>query len=185
MIKVLSWMETILVIVGALLVITGAVFAVPLVLSVGLAMLGVGLIAGALEAIVTRRVTFLYTDAISQPEIDPSRALSAVVWGVFEFLIGAAVLVFAVARMSGQSAILVGYLKAHPGVALAVGGLTLVVAGMNVTVGSKKEAGSSWWILGRVLGILLILLGLVLLAGGLLEMFARPTYDRLLDSIAR
>jgi hypothetical protein len=108
-----------------------------------------------------------------------------VLWGVFEFLVGAAVLALAVARMAGRSAVLVGYLSAQPGTALSVGGLTLIVAGMNVLAGSKKEAVSSWWLVGRILGILCIVLGLVLLAGGLLELFARPTYERLLEQIVR
>ena len=135
----------------------------------GLLSLGIGLILIGINDIVTR-------ESVEQDDagyITTYRGWSAIFGGILWIVLGIAVLVGAIAVFFGQQGALLQWVGKHPGIGLIGAGLVALSFGGRMLFGAEEQKDSALPFLislpGRVFGLLLIFLGVVLLATGILE----------------
>ncbi len=172
--KTLSTIELIAVIGGIVIMAAGWKLSVLLFLNIGLLIVGVGLIAGAVGTIIERRVSFSDSE---QSKTDTTSGIGAAAWGVFFGLLGVGIIALGVIRLMGVGGYVTFCIRERPGIGLILGGLLLAVFGFPSVTGSHEEGGDFLRFLGsvprRIFGVLIVVVGLAAIALGVVEI-ARP-----------
>jgi len=141
----------------------------PWLAGVGLFSMGIGLILIGINDIVTRESVEL--DDAGYMTI--YRGWSAIFGGILWIVLGIAALAGAIAVFFGQQGALLQWVGKHPGIGLIGAGLVALSFGGRMLFGAEEQKDSALPFLislpGRVFGLLLIFLGVVLLATGILE----------------
>ena len=146
-----------------------------------------GLAASGVEDIVTSDVGLIV--GVNDSYRQSFRGLSAVLFGILWICVGLVMIVGGVAYAAGWSGQLWGYLRVHPGGALVLAGLGMIAYG-GVELLGPQQARPDESILGflaslpvRLFGLVLTGVGVAVLIGGGLALFAPQTFAAILTSL--
>ncbi len=112
--------------------------------------------------------------------------LAAVMNGIGVVVIGLVMISLALILLAGYGEFALKYLKEHPGVALLSGGIFLFSWSVSGIIGPEEEKlKRSFWLFitsipKRILSIILVLVGLILIAGGIIEITSPALFDSII-----
>jgi len=179
-----TWIWVGLVVVGMLCIGGSEWLSLPLLLQAGLALIGVGLIVGGGEAMVTRR----YVASRHGFRDETYRGFGAVLNGIVFVWIGVALIGFGLVLFAGAEQSFVDATIRRPGAALVnFSFLLLAVSGIVFLGPVESQLGpkAGWFLkllqalLRSIPALILLILALALLALGLLEIVSPATFDEL------
>jgi hypothetical protein len=156
-------------------------FGQPIWISIGAAIAGLGIAAGGVEDMITRRVNLVYGEDNYRSQT--YRGLSAVLFGVMWILVGIALFVGGLTYTIGLSELVWGFVQARPGPILILTGLAMMAYGGVEVLGAREDSptASFWRFLGsvpaRIFALILVFVGLVTLTAGALELVAPDSFD--------
>jgi hypothetical protein len=165
---------------GVLFLIVGGNFERDALMTIGLILGAASLTSGGVNALLTRRTGFWGRITRSEGYRGPP----AVFLGVAFLVAGAWLLYLSAARLLGFYPWLAEVLLDRPGVLLL--SISVFVLGISLSrlTAWWERPGSGWQIVGRALyhflDLIILLLGLVTMAVGLLEIFFPTAFDQLL-----
>lgn len=114
---------------------------------------------------------------------------AAVLSGIGTVIVGFWLVFVALALISGLENLLLEFIKQRPGIALVSGGLFFFFWGIAGVLGPNEEQlkASVWRFLGsipkRILAVLVVLMGIILFLGGILEFFLPELFDNIWGQI--
>jgi len=179
-----KWIWIGLIVVGILCIGGSDRFSLPLLLQAGLALIGLGLIVGGGEAMVTRHFVMSRRGFADENY----RGWGAVLNGIIWLWIGVALIGFALVLWAGAEQSFVDATIRRPGVALInLSFLLLAVSGITFLGSVESQLGpkANWFVklfsalLRSIPALILLLLALAFLALGLLEVVSPATFDEL------
>jgi hypothetical protein len=152
--------------------------------TIGLGLLGVGIILLGLDSIITCEAIFQHEESYTT---ETYTGFSAVVWGVCFVLVGLGIVSGAVIYGIGKDEAVLAHIGQHPGLALIYAGAIVLTMAIPGIIGSHEENRSRLALLGSVPGRLFAMLltttaALVLLAG-VYELVSPTGFDELMQQI--
>jgi len=172
------------ILIGAIAMFAGQFFGAAQAFHLGLFLVGAGIGAGGLEAILTRRLSLRIT-AEGNAESDGA---PAVLWGFLVLAVGAAIAGAAYLLDAGLGASAIRRIAGHPGPVLAALGVFSTGTGTLLVMDRRDRGAESWGRLVRVARICagggLALAGVTGLALGAWGWMNPPAFERLLRAFA-
>lgn len=169
---------------GVLLLIAAHRFGAPQLTGPGLLLFGVGVFAAGMAAI-TQRYTLHRIEATHRATIFEGGAAVLIGLALLVFAIGLAVAGFGF--MLGAEDRLLALLGRRPGSALIAAGCAIASFGGSRVLGARSWRGSAGRFLAsvpaRIGGFVLVVVGLGLMAAGVLEVAAPTVFDELAEPI--
>lgn len=144
---------------------------------------GAGLVAGALEIVLTQRGQAL--EGVGRWYEQWGFALYP--WAFVFLLLGGTLLVSGIVRFLGWDAAFASYISRRPGAALFTGGLVMVASGIATVIGPYDSRDSRWDLIlrlpARIFGALMATTGLAAVLLGLYEVINHQGFDQWIEMI--
>ena len=164
--RLLTFLEYAAIVAGAIAIFAGGHYALEKGVQLGILLMGVGLAAGGIESLVSRRMSLRF----SEDAAEGYSGFPALVWGTMLLLVGAALIGYEYLIDNGLWPLAERLLKQYPGIVYLVAGLFL--AGFSVLLFTDTNANRKLWqtLLLRVprviVAVLVLTLGIAALASG-------------------
>lgn len=182
--RFLALLEYTAILVGAAALAASKLFLAPKAFPLGLFLIGAGLAAAGLEAVILRHWSLRFRS-------DAAEAYAgwpATVWGLMLLFAGTAFIAAAYLVDAGRWGAVAAQLRHRPGPLIAAVGLLLAGSGALLHFDPRRRRG--WGalplrLLRRTLGLALLLAGVAAVAAGLWEWLEPGEFQRLLRKIPR
>ena len=164
--RMLTFLEYVVILVGAIAIFAGQHFALAKGIHLGILLIGAGLAAGGIESLYSRRMSLRF----SEDAAEGYSGFPALVWGTMLLLAGAALVGYAYLLDVGLWPRAERLLKQNPAIVYIVAGLFL--AGFSVLLFTDTNANRKLWqtILLRVprvvVAVLVLTLGIAAITAG-------------------
>ncbi len=168
-----KWIMIALLIGAAVLFAVGEQYPESPVLTIGLGLLGLGVIISGVDSILTREAIFQYEETTTT---DTYTGFSAVVWGICFVLIGLAILGASVTHGLGVDKLVLASITQHPGLALVYGSGVAFTFAIPGIIGSHEQRRSKLALFvslpGRFFWLLILMAAIAMLLLGVLDLIA-------------
>jgi len=175
--------ELSLIIGGIVLAGLGSQWTINILISLGVFLLGTGLLIGGINALLRPNFGFWHHDKINEW----LRGVILWIWGVIWVLGGLWALLIALVILLGKGEIAQAYIFRHPGILILSIGIALLGKGITNMFEPMGDSSSIGEILqrlpSRIGGFLLVLLSIALIVLGLFETFTPIGFDALISSM--
>lgn len=170
---------------GIIAIVAGKHFALHKGVELGLFLIGLGFMLAGLESVYTRQVSPRFSDY----GWAHWSGASALILGLMEILVGAALVGCAYAQSTGHWRALLDFLTARPGPVLAVFGLLVIGVGLLLVIGAGRKSGAVHFIfvgIPRIFaGVVVLTLGIAVTGSGAWEWFDHRGFERFATGTAK
>ena len=137
--RLLTVLEYAAIVVGAIAILAGVHFALAKGIHLGILLIGVGIAAGGIESLYSRRMSLRF----SEDAAEGYAGFPAIVWGMMLLLAGGALIGYAYLLDVGVWPRAAGLLKQYPEIMYVAAGLLLV--GFSVLLFTDPDANRNRW----------------------------------------
>ena len=161
-----TFLEYAAIVLGAIAIFAGRHYALAKGIHLGILLIGVGLAAGGIESLYSRRMSLRF----SEDAAEGYSGFPALVWGMMLLLVGGALIGYAYMLDTGVWPRAERLLKQNPGIVYVAAGMLL--AGFSVLLFTDTNANRNLWqtLLLRVprviAAVLMLMLGIAAIAAG-------------------
>jgi hypothetical protein len=135
--RLLTFLEYVAIVVGAIAILAGRHFALANGVHLGILLIGVALAAGGIESLYSRQMSLRFS------EVAGYDGFPALVWGMMLLLAGGALVAYAYLLDTGDWPRAAGLLKQYPEIMYVAAGLLLV--GFSVLLFTDPDANRNLW----------------------------------------
>jgi hypothetical protein len=160
----LTFLEYMAIVAGAIAILAGKYFALANGVHLGMVLIGTGIAAGGIESLYSRRMSLRFSEAAAYD------GFPALVWGTMLLFAGAALIGYAYLLDTGDWPRAARLLNQYPGIVYVAAGLLL--AGFSVVLFADPGTQRNWWqtLLLRVprviVAVLVLTLGIAAITAG-------------------
>ena len=182
--RITGLIEYAAIVLGIAGVVAGTVFGLPKGINLGLGVMGVGFALASLEAMLFRTMSMRFSDM----GWDDWSGFPAMMVGIIQLIIGAALIGSAYARYAGQWSHAIEFASDHPGLVMVVFGLILLCTGMLIVFIADRYGSTLWFLFVVVpkiaFGATVLLVGLVVIGGGVWQTMQPEKFDQFANRTA-
>lgn len=168
-------------IVGIGAMVAGDRLSIQVLFDGGLALFGVGFLAAGIDGFLTRRVGFAGPSAGATSGHRTYRGKAALCWGIVLSELGLAIISVAVVQLLGIERAAIELLIARPGILFLGAGIMLAcIGGASLLDPGERRESIGEWLLSlpfRMVSTIPVVLGLAIIAIGLVEVLAPDVFD--------
>jgi hypothetical protein len=184
--KLKTWLPILSIVGGFALVYGGWKLPIPMLVNLGLLLIGIGIIIFGIDAIKKRESSYSGGEESITYQYS-FRGFSAVMDGILLVFLGLAAFIAGVIALAGWQEKVLAYFGEHPGILLIIGGLMLGAYAITQISGTQESKLSVLSFLGslpgRVFGLLLLLAGLAMVLFGGFELLSPDGFDRFFENL--